>query len=100
MAQTSREKGMLEKFEEFTQMISGLEGGLTLKDLLPDAFLQKYTQFQNFEELCAASGTNIETVDDLSKLSDDVVKAKTQFSTTEEMMSKAVETYVASAFNE
>lgn len=100
MAQTGKDKGMLEKFEEFTQMVSSLEGSFAPEELFSESFLRKYTQFDNLEAFKAACGGSIETVDDLAKLSDSVVKEKTKFSTAEEFLNKAVEEYVAAVFSD
>ncbi len=100
MAQASREKGMLEKFEEFTGIVSGLEKSMTLDDLLTDSFLKEYTQFENLAAFKDACGGKVESLDDLSQLSDSLVQEKTKFSTAEDFMNKAVEVYIASVFSD
>jgi hypothetical protein len=93
-----KKKSILAQYQEFSRMLSSAEGNFKLTELLTDAFFQKYTQYQNMAAFTAAIGKPIDSVEDLTDVSDDAVWSKTNFKNTEEMLSKAVEEYVAAAF--
>lgn len=100
MENQPREKGIFEKFEEFTSMTSALEKNFALEDLLTPAFLKAYTEFPSLEAFLDACGGPVKDVDGLVALEDTSFLKKTKFETVDAMLNKAMECYIDAFFAE
>lgn len=91
-------KSVFEQAEEFGSMMATFGSSLDLNTLLTEPFLKKYTQYATLAELQADCGGTLTDVSDFEKLKDTSFLSKTDFKTPMEMMQKAMEFYMQSAF--
>jgi hypothetical protein len=85
-------------FDALQRRLKALEDvqSVPLTDLLPVAFLTRYTEFTSLEAMIAASGLVLESKEDFEQNAwHDFVRSHTQFSDWKEMLNKAVEEWVA-----
>jgi len=77
-------------------------GNVSISELLNDAFMQKYTDFENSQEFFDKSPFKFETQEEWDQIDekekDDYVKIHTRFDTWNEMLQKAAQEYFARLF--
>ncbi|KRQ86017.1 hypothetical protein ABG79_02149 [Caloramator mitchellensis] len=95
-------------FDEFSKNLKKIEDNLkeleknntvSFDELFNSQFMSRYTNFSSFEELLSYGGFEVNSQEDFEAIPDnkmdEVVRKTTTFSSWEEMLSKAAETYIA-----
>lgn len=79
--------------------IVGRDEEIPLRELFDEAFVQEYTEFETFDEMVAASPSEVDSADDLGLVTegtwDDFVAAHTVFADEEELVFTAIDDWVA-----
>jgi len=92
-------KKMLKELEKTAEEISGEK---SFEELFTPNFMNRFTNFSNFEELLTAGNFVVNSQEDFENIPDDEfdehIRATTKFDSWEEMMNKAGEIYVEQAF--
>ncbi len=86
----------LKQMEKAAKELHGTHS-VSFADLFTPSFMQKYTQFQSFEDFLSSSGFEVNSQEDFEAIPDkdmDAYVAKTtDFETWEDMLLKATEKY-------
>lgn len=84
-------ENQLDQELESVDKLSGLEQ-ISLEELFPTSFMQKYTSFQSLEELFSSGNFKIESEEDLESISpelDKYIASNTSFNSWEDMLDEA-----------
>ena len=95
---------MQRKLKDMERRLRSLDGthNVSMKDLFPPEFMQKFTDFGTIDEMMNASGFKVESQEDFDNLPTqewkDFISNRTRFGDWQEMLSAAAKAWAARQF--